>query len=162
MNGSLDVRKTIAEFQKSAPVQVIPIATELGLKVYTVNNWDDDVSGMIIRDTARGGPSGYAVYVNGNHPLVRRRFTIAHEIAHYMLHRSLIGDGVKDDGLYRSKLSNTIEAEANRTSADILMPWSLINAKISEGKNTVVELADALQVSKSSMSIRLGVPYETV
>jgi len=159
---SLDARPIIAGFQKSAPVQVIPIASQLGLKVYNVNNWDDEISGMIVRDEKRGGSSGFAIYVNGKHPEVRRRFTMAHEIAHFVLHRSLIGDGVQDDALYRSKLSSAIEAEANRYAADILMPWSLLNEQISNGNNSVEALARAFNVSKSSMSIRLGVPYETV
>lgn len=158
---SLDARQVIAEFQQSAPVQVVPIAEKLGLKVYTVNNWGDDISGMIVSDKERGGKSGFAIYINGNHALTRRRFTMAHEISHFVLHRSLIGDGVQDDALYRSKLSSAIEAEANRYAAEILMPWQLINAEIAKGNNTVAGLAQVFNVSKSSMSIRLGVPYET-
>ena len=158
---SLDARPVIAGFQKSAPVQVIPIASQLGLKVYTVNSWDDEISGMIVRDSERGGESGFAIYVNCKHAEVRRRFTIAHEIAHFVLHRSLIGDGIQDDALYRSKLSSAIEAEANRYAADILMPWGLLNQEIANGNNSVETLARAFNVSKSSMSIRLGVPYET-
>jgi Zn-dependent peptidase ImmA (M78 family) len=140
----------------------MPIAAELGLKVYTVDTWDDELSGMILKDEDRGGKSGYAVYVNGKHAPVRRRFTIAHEIGHYVLHRSLIGDGIRDDALYRSKLSSAVEAEANRFAADLLMPWDLLNAAIDNGTNSVEELAKAFEVSRSSMSIRLGVPYETV
>jgi Zn-dependent peptidase ImmA (M78 family) len=116
---------------------------------------------MIVSDKNRGGKSGYAIYINGHHALTRRRFTMAHEIAHFVLHRTLIGDGVQDDALYRSKLSSAVEAEANRYAAEILMPWSLINQEVAKGNNTVEALAHALNVSKSSMSIRLGVPYET-
>jgi Zn-dependent peptidase ImmA (M78 family) len=137
------------------------VADKLDLKVYTVGSWEDDLSGMIRRDKQLGGKSGFAIFVNGKHADVRRRFTIAHEIGHYVLHKSLIGDGITDDALYRSKLSSAIEAEANRFAADLLMPWHLINQEVAEGKNSVSELAAALEVSKSSMSIRLGVPYET-
>lgn len=157
---SLDAKAVIRKLQTSAPVQVIPIAGELGLKVYNANDLSNDISGMILRDEKRGGTSGYAIYVNGRHADVRRRFTIAHEIAHFVLHRSLIGDGVEDDGLYRSKLSSAIETEANRYAADILMPWDLLNRVMASGKNDVASLAEAFGVSKSSMSIRLGVPYE--
>jgi hypothetical protein len=158
---SIDARDVIEKFQRKAPIQVVPVAAELGLKVYNVTDWDDEISGMIVRDEARGGKSGYAIYVNAKHAPVRRRFTIAHEIGHYVLHRSLIGDGIQDDALYRSKLSSAVEAEANRFAADLLMPWSLLNQTMAEGKNTVADLAKAFEVSKSSMSIRLGVPYET-
>jgi Zn-dependent peptidase ImmA (M78 family) len=158
---SLDARPIISKFQQTVPVQVIPVATEFGLKVYNSNIWGDEISGMIVRDAERGGKSGYAIYVNGKHAPVRRRFTIAHEIGHYVLHRSLIGDGVQDDALYRSKLSGAIEAEANRFAADLLMPWNLINQEMAAGTSTVEDLAREFGVSKSSMSIRLGVPYET-
>src|SRR3546814_4029407 len=64
---------------------------------------------MIRKDAERGGESGFAIYVNGSHPRVRRRFSIAHEIAHFALHRNLIGDGVTDDAMYRSNLSRSEE-----------------------------------------------------
>lgn len=157
---SLDARKVITKHQKTTPIQVMPIAKELGLKVYTVGGWPEDVSGKILRDKERGGSSGYAIYVNALHAPVRRRFTIAHEIGHYVLHRSLIGDGVEDDGLYRSKLSGGIEAEANRFAAELLMPLPLLQNKLDAGEDSVANLAETFEVSKSSMSIRLGVPYE--
>ncbi len=153
--------KVIQTHQATAPVEVMPIATDLGLHVYNVTSWPDDLSGMIVKDATNPGGSGYAIYVNGNHPPVRRRFTIAHEIAHFILHTNDIGDGIVDDGLYRSKLSNAKEAQANAMAADILMPWHLIRQAMQNGNNTVEALAAVLNVSRSAMSIRLGVPYET-
>ena len=99
--------------------------------------------------------------MNKEHHPNRRRFTTAHEIAHYILHESLIGDGIADDGLYRSKLSNQMEAQANKLAADILMPWHLLNPMINNGVTSVQELASRFQVSVSSMSIRLGVPDDS-
>ncbi|HML91885.1 ImmA/IrrE family metallo-endopeptidase [Methyloceanibacter sp.] len=143
------------------PVHVIPLAEALGLNVYFVD-WDDSMSGKIERDGERAGPSGYAIYVNKNHHPNRRRFTIAHEIAHFVLHQEEIGDGVFDDAMYRSGLPQRAEFEANRLAADILMPWHLLNQAMATPDYTVASLADHFQVSKSAMSIRLGVPYETV
>lgn len=150
---------TIRRHQTTAPVQVIPIAYELGLKVYYVD-WQDNMSGRIERNEKLGGDSGYAIFVNKNHPPNRRRFTIAHEIAHFVLHRDQIGDGVYDDAMYRSGLPQRTEFEANRLAADILMPWHLINEATNDGLSTVERLAQKFEVSNSSMSIRLGVPYE--
>src|SRR3546814_13450473 len=79
---------------------------------------------MIRKDAERGGESGFAIYVNGSHPRVRRRFSIAHEIAHFALHRNLIGDGVTDDAMYRSNLSSAVEVQSNRMAAAIMMPRS--------------------------------------
>lgn len=151
----------IEKHQKQAPVQTIPIANEIGLKVYKTDEWDSNgTSGAIIKSKKLGGESGYACFVNNRHPVTRRRFTIAHEIAHFILHRDMIGDGIKDDALLRSGLSNHVEAQANALAADILMPWSLIRELMDQGKNTVPDLAEALNVSANAMSIRLNVPYE--
>ncbi|WP_132462947.1 ImmA/IrrE family metallo-endopeptidase [Rhodovulum marinum] len=141
------------------PVQTVPIAEDLGLKVYHVQGWPDDLSGKIVRDEVRGGDSGFAIFVNGTHHVNRRRFTTAHECAHFILHEDSIGDGIADDALYRSMLSNKMEAEANRMAADILMPWHLLNREIDAGDTSVESLAHKFQVSPSAMSIRLGVPY---
>src|SRR3546814_20357149 len=96
MTGIIEAERVIALHQKKAPVQTIDIAQELGIKVFKVNDWPDNVSAMNRKDAERGGESGFAIYVNGSHPRVRRRFTIAHKIAHFALHRILIGDGVTD------------------------------------------------------------------
>lgn len=151
----------IRQHQNSAPVQVVPLAVELGLPVYRDDDLPDDLSGMIVRDAQLAEESGYAIIVNGRHAETRRRFTIAHEIAHFLLHRDLIGDGISDDALYRSGLSNAVEAQANRMAANILMPWHLINEAINAGIKSVPALATKFHVSNSAMSIRLGVPYET-
>ena len=151
--------EVIREHQKSAPVQVIPMAEALGINVYYVD-WTNDVSGRIERNAEMGGDSGYAIFVNSNHHPNRRRFTIAHEIAHFVLHQQEIGDGVYDDAMYRSGLPLGVEFQANKLAADILMPWHLLNPEMEERGYAIAELADKFQVSKSAMSIRLGIPYE--
>lgn len=148
----------VQNHQVSAPVQTVALADDLGLKVWHVPNWPDDLSGKIVESKEQGGPSGYAIYVNGRHHINRRRFTTAHEIAHFILHREFIGDGVVDDGLYRSRLSNAMEVEANKMAADILMPRVLLNYHMSKGVNSVSELARIFQVSESAMSFRVGTP----
>lgn len=160
MAGIVEADRIISAHQKQAPVETVEIAEALGIKVYKVGNWPENLSAMIRLDPERGGESGYAIYVNAKHPRVRRRFSIAHEIAHFALHRALIGDGITDDALYRSNMSNAVEAQANRMAADILMPWHLIRAATESGLGTVEQLARHFDVSKSTMSIQLGVPYE--
>lgn len=148
----------ISKHQKKAPVHVVPIAEAINVEVYRARNWPDGLSGMIRRNPE--DPSRFNIYVNASHHEHRRRFTIAHELAHFIMHRDLIGDGITDDALYRSGLSNAVEAQANRLAADILMPWSLLDEIIDKGESDIAELANIFNVSKSAMSIRLGVPYE--
>lgn len=151
-----DALALVREHQNEIPVQTLPIANALGLKVYRVPNWPNELSGMIRRnDESRGG---FDIYVNASHPEVRRRFTIAHELAHVILHPNLIGDGITDDALYRSGLSNSVEAQANKLAADILMPRDKLSEYISQGITNVAELARTFNVSEQSMAIRLGVP----
>lgn len=148
----------IQKHQIAAPVQTVSLADDLGLKVWHVPNWPDDLSGKIVMSADQGGTSGYAIYVNKGHHVNRRRFTTAHEIAHFVLHRQFIGDGIVDDGLYRSRLSNSMEVQANKMAADILMPRHLLNQHIAQGVNSVSRLAKIFQVSESAMSFRVGSP----
>lgn len=134
---------------------MVPLARDLGLEVYRVPNWPDALSGMIVRSSET--PSGFAIYVNQDHPEVRRRFTLAHECAHAILHPDLIGDGITDDALYRSGLSSRVEAQANRLAADILMPRNRLDELIAKGITSVSELASMFNVSSGAMAIRLGV-----
>lgn len=107
---------------------------------------------------AFGGESGYSVILNETDSPNRKRFTVAHEIEHFVLHRRDIGDGIEDDVYYRSGLSNAIEAEANRFAADVLMPYSLIRELQDNGLSDIPDLASALSVSQAALKIRLGVP----
>jgi Zn-dependent peptidase ImmA (M78 family) len=150
-------KQIIERFQQFAPVDVMGIAEALGLSV-----WEDDInpySGKITRDPENGGFSGYSVIVNAAEPTNRKRFTIAHEIAHFILHGDEILNGGIEETLYRGGLSDKKEAEANNLAADILMPLSLIETLIAQGKTSIEELAEALQVSKIAIGIRLGVSY---
>lgn len=147
----------IERFQKQAPVDVLGVADALGLKV-----WEDDInpySGKLQRDALHGGVSGYSVIVNAGEPLPRKRFTIAHEIAHFILHSEQLAKSDIEETLYRGSLSDRLEAEANKLAADILMPLSLIEKLISQGISSIEELADALEVSKTAIGIRLGASY---
>ncbi|HVX00717.1 MAG TPA: ImmA/IrrE family metallo-endopeptidase [Candidatus Babeliaceae bacterium] len=153
-----DQIEIIRRHQKNLPVKVISLANDLGVPVYYAFNWQDALSGMIIKDNESkyNSKSGYAIFVNNKHEESRQRFTIAHELAHFIRHKDAIGDGISDDAMYRSGLSNKIEAEANSFAADILMPWDLIRQEIAK---TPKELAPLFKVSETAMSVRLGYVY---
>jgi hypothetical protein len=143
----------VAKYQKEPPVMLGPIAKELGLRVYIIPL--GPLAGSLMRDSNKGGSSGFAVYINANDARNRQKFTLAHEIAHFILHRDLINVGINDDTMYRSELGSTYETQANQLAADILMPIRLVKkwrALIPDPK----ELAKKFEVSEQAMKIRLS------
>jgi len=144
----------IKHFTQEPPVDVVSLAEALGLRVWEKSL--PNISGMVTPDQLNGGRSGYSIYVNAEDPLNRRRFTIAHEIAHYLLHRKRMPE-FKDDRMYRSPgLSDDVEAEANRLAADILMPRRIIRKLLDQGVDDPRIMASRLMVSPDAMEIRLG------
>lgn len=148
-----DAQKLIKDHQYAAPIQTVALAKAFGINVFYVEAQADDFSGMIRKED----DGRFHIYVNKSHARNRRRFTTAHEIAHFILHRDVMGDGVFDDALYRSGLTNLQETEANQMAADILMPWHLLSNDVTnfEGDDIVADLAKKYEVSAQSMSIRL-------
>ncbi|MDE0104352.1 MAG: ImmA/IrrE family metallo-endopeptidase [Bryobacterales bacterium] len=151
-------RLILARHQEAVPVNIKAIADDLGLKVHHTRDWSDDVSGQIVRSDRHGGSSGYAIFLNRRHSPNRKRFTLAHEIAHFLLHPQFIGDGIQHDGLYRSGLSTPLEVQANKMAAEILMPKTQLLWAFHEGVNDVGDLAKRFRVSRAAMAIRLGIP----
>jgi hypothetical protein len=147
----------ISKYQQQAPVDVVAIAKELGLNVWE-QNLGPNISGKLFVDPTHCGASGFSICVNSREAINRKRFTIAHELAHFILHRNQIGSGLSDDTFYRSGLSTAQEVEANKMAADIIMPYSLIASIQQRGTVGVSALAKAFQVSEIAMMIRLGIP----
>lgn len=148
-------RLVIQGFQIGGAVRLREMAVALGVEVKAAT-LQPGISGEINR-----GPDGrYTIRVNRHDPKRRQRFTVAHEIAHFLLHRDQIGNGIQDDKLYRSALSDRREQEANRLAADLLMPVHLIREALTESGKKDVEgrlthLANRLKVSEPAMSVRL-------
>jgi len=151
-------RDVIEKFQKEPQVRVGALARELGIEI-KVANLDPGQSGSISRNG-----DGYIVKVNRFEAKERQRYTIAHELAHYLLHRDIIDrseDGIVDTVLYRSGAAENIEYEANRLAADILMPRENVASRLHEMGGKVTEgvialLAEEFRVSRAAMEIRLG------
>jgi hypothetical protein len=155
-----DLYDLILEHGSSPPVDIELIIMGLGLELDSDAFLPPGVSGQI-----ELLPTGtYKISANGEEHFKRRRFTMAHELGHYIHHRDLIGAGISDSKAYRStetdkfyntKIKATHETQANRFAAAILMPYDIIRRQHSEGK-TPQQLADEWQVSLQAMNIRLG------
>jgi Zn-dependent peptidase ImmA (M78 family) len=146
----------IRRFQVTAPVDVTAMAQALGLRVWEDASLPDGIAGKLFHDQLNGGAEGFSIVVRASDPYVRRRFTVAHEIAHFVLHRNAIGSGLTDDAFYRSGLPTTMEAEANQFAADILMPRDLLARYINQYGAEARVLASIFKVSEAAMKIRLS------
>lgn len=151
-------RQTIEDRIQEVPVKIGELARALGLEVKAAT-LSPGVSGMIKKANT---PAGYEIKINRHESPLRQRFTIAHEIAHYLLHADAIGDGIEDSILYRSpKMGDRREAEANRLAAELLMPRKMVRYYLNMlggtiDKNTSRVLAQTFQTSEDAMSIRIG------
>lgn len=150
------VRAQIEAFQDAPPVRLPDLARALGVPVKAAT-LGPGISGEI----RPNDDDGFIIRVNRHDPPKRQRFTVAHELAHFLLHRDEIGNGIEDDVLYRSSLSDRREQQANRLAADILMPGQLVaearEAAEEKGVGDVVlYLADLFAVSEAAMRIKIG------
>lgn len=148
--------------QQHAPIDVEAIAHAQGLQVVR-RFLETNTSGLLIRN----GDAAVLGVNSSNHPR-RQRFTIAHELGHYLLHqgRPLLVDSTvrinKRDDL-SSTATNREEIEANAFAANILMPPDLIFAAVAASPGALlrnpeqlaVHLARQFEVSEQAMSFRL-------
>ena len=158
MNISEELLPIVTRYTQDVPVKLGALATALGIHVFK-STLKPGISGLI--EPSDDSPSGYQIKINRHEPVERQRFTLAHEISHFILHRFEIGPGLIDDTLYRSKLSDRKEVEANKLASQIVMPSSAINAEFAlvthlEASEKIEVLAKKFRVSKEAMRIRLG------
>jgi Zn-dependent peptidase ImmA (M78 family) len=144
-----------------APIPIDRLARTLEIDV-RYSPGKVDVSGALIRN----GKS-VVIAVNSAQHENRQRFTIAHEIGHFLLHK---GTKVHFDEDFRvnyrnalsSEATNTEEIEANSFAAELLMPADFLRKdllKIQPDDNaigTVIQsLAVRYRVSARAMELRL-------
>lgn len=151
-------RSILQRHLAQTPVKLGALAKDLGIEVFR-SSMKPGISGLIEpSDTA---PSGFRIKINRHESVERQRFTLAHEISHFLLHREFIRNGVIDNTMYRSSLSNKQEIEANKLASKIVMP----DAAISQLRQNysgltfdemVHRMARDLRVSEPAMRIKLG------
>jgi IrrE N-terminal-like domain len=155
-------REIVERYVNERPVRIAALANELGMRV-SKSPMEPNLSGWIkpIAIQSADAPSGFEIHVNKYDTPERQRFTVAHEIGHFLLHRDQIQNGIVDNVLFRSKLSNRVEAEANRIAASILMPSDLVEAELEPiigdlSDGFISRLAQSYKVSEAAMRIRVG------
>jgi len=172
-------KKTIGEtksfmsniFSKDSMVE-LPVNIENIIKEQKIDlvnyTFDDDISGVLLLNDNHP-----VIGINQGHSEVRKRFTIAHELGHFILHKDNGNELFMDKMLFRrastdySEKDLRLEAEANYFAANLLMPESAIKEYIDKeyiDNNRVVDfyedddidrMAKAFLVSSSAMNYRL-------
>lgn len=153
-------RELFERFHKNIPVDVFALCKELKpdipIRVEIRDDMPGTLSGFILKKNGK-----CYIFCNGNEPKTRQRFTLAHELAHYLLHWDKIGEKYPENFLLRGGLPNEDETEANQLAADILMPQSKVHEYINSREEvSMTKMAKDFNVSRQALSIRLGIPLK--
>lgn len=134
------------------PVDPGQIAKDMGVKLYARGGPDDPYAYSGYFRLVKGEP---IIEYNATDILPRRRFTVAHELGHFVLsHEDAPRDKPESFG---SLVSDVRERAANQFAAELLMPREWVRDIVLSGRmSSVQELADAFAVSKVAMAYRLA------
>jgi Zn-dependent peptidase ImmA (M78 family) len=137
------------------PVDVIALALENDLKISYFNPAQsksdtlESVSGLLDK-------ANKTIYINATDSLERQRFTIAHELGHYIYNHDEDKFGLNyRDG---NRKRNSAERQADDFAAEILMPSPMVRKKLkeySDARPTISEVASLFGVSKDAMRVKL-------
>jgi Zn-dependent peptidase ImmA (M78 family) len=158
------------------PVDVVGLARKLGVTVREEAS-ESDISGALFREADKA-----IIGVNAAHTSKRKRFTVAHELGHLLLHdlHARVDHDYPDVhdaprlrlSALRSRLSSEAtdprEIEANRFAAALLMPADPLEEHLRTHRFPLTEanilsLAKVFNVSAQAMNYRLmnlGVPVD--
>lgn len=142
------------------PIDVLKCAKFLKIDVKAVT-FDEEISGIFVMKDKMAH-----IAYNKNEPENRIRFTVAHELGHYVLHsqntplfidkaeKLMFRNADSSSGEYRK------EREANSFAAALLMPKQILlreieNLKKSQEEETIPYLSKKFKVSEQAMTIRL-------
>ena len=150
----------LSELNIDAPnqIDVLKIAEYLGVDAKPAT-LDSSISGLFVIKEQKP----YIRY-NENEAPQRQKFTIAHELGHFVLHKDtpLFVDK-NETVLYRNLDSTTgellKEKEANSFAASLLMPKVFIEEEINKipvGTDPIIYLSDVFKVSTQAMNYRLN------
>ena len=150
----------LSELNISTPkkIDVFKIAEHLGVDVKSAT-LDSSISGLFVIKEQKP----YIRYNEKEAPQ-RQKFTIAHELGHFVLHKDTpLFINKNEKILYRNSESTTgellKEKEANSFAASLLMPQLFIEEEIKKlpgGVDPIFYLSDIFKVSTQAMNYRLN------
>jgi len=150
------------------PIDIVDIILFLDIDLFFELFDDSSISGIC----GRRKDKTFFIKINKNEPEYRQRFTMAHELGHYILHlKDKPGNGEynivdSEDIMYRKPMLDSSEREANDFAAKLLMPRKAIVKNLKSILNNLGEsfdlirevinpLATIFNVSPSAIKVRL-------
>jgi len=106
--------------------------------------FDEDTDALLHTDS-----EGSTLLFDPSNSENRKRFTIAHEIGHFMLDHTQHGWCKKQEGSSRDPK----ESQADEFAGELLMPIKLFKADLNSGMN-IDDLAKKYMVSRSAAGVR--------
>ena len=156
LNLAPEVRAAIDNHLSEHPVKLGAIANSLGVKVL-LSTLPRGTSGQIGQENG-----DFVIRINRHEAKQRQRFTLAHELAHFLLHRPLIvaEGGWSENVLLRSGQPANVEYEANRLASDLVIPSAQLAEATAEysgpmTSEVIEDLARRFGVSVAAMEIKL-------
>lgn len=141
-----DLAEEVGEtFHYTPGADMEPLVQRLGGVMRTRTGYASDESGSIRVD----GQNQFTIYLSPYIGERRTRFTIAHELGHYIMHSEF---GKKPIRIKREG-SNRVEWEANWFASGFLMPTKVFRKKVEMGWSNG-QLADFFNVSEAAVEIR--------
>lgn len=129
---------------------VVKLANLLHMNVIPATFKDDSIAGLLKFENGQVN-----IYVNEYQSVNRQRFTIAHEIGHFILHKDFI-KGQKINAFYRKDFDNFSDPIEQQT----IYLHKFINARkviknLWETYKSTSYIANILKVSEQAVNIRL-------
>lgn len=141
----------LVKIYTAPPIPVVELAEINGVNVVfsDMGKFSEEVAGLLDFRAKR-------IYVNKADRPQRQRFTVAHELGHWILHKEAFE---RNPAAYpvlprfqAVEKSNAFEQEANAFASELLVPKHLLDPV---RKAPVSMLADIFDVSKTMMEFRL-------
>ncbi len=133
----------------SVPLNVAAVAEKVGIRIEYIS-LENDLSGILYKDEE---DDSWVMQVNEDHHPNRRRYTIAHELGHFCLHRHL-RRRFEDKIFFRGGEANKPEWQANDFAGAILMPEDKFREMVRSRISKVEVLAKEFKVSTLALRIR--------
>lgn len=134
---------------------LVNLAKALGIEVYESNfTKHDNVDGFI--EYPQKNTEKIKIYLNKNRPPERKKFTLAHELGHYVLHHDNKKMYRVDEVDYSKDDEETKkETEANYFAASLLVPEEKLKSIMALSKGDVNIAAKYFGVSKPVIENRI-------